>query len=77
MHVRDIGNALTLYPAVLPVSDLSAPCHKVLDETASEALAEFQNRSERIDPEKEIARARKLVWGRRDPFAAAILTLRF
>jgi len=33
----------------------------------SEELAEFQNRSERIDPDEEIARARTLVRGNRDP----------
>jgi integrase len=40
---------------------------RVLDETYSEELAEFQNRAERIDPVKEIQIARALVWLRRDP----------
>lgn len=40
---------------------------RVLDETYSEELAEFQDRGERIDPEAEIGRARQLVWGGRDP----------
>jgi hypothetical protein len=40
---------------------------RVLDETYSEELAEFQNRSERIDPEKEIEQARAIVWTIRDP----------
>lgn len=40
---------------------------RVLDETYSEELAEFQNRGERIDPEKEIERARLIVWTGRDP----------
>jgi hypothetical protein len=35
---------------------------RVLDETYSEELTEFQNRGERIDPAKEIARARTIVW---------------
>jgi integrase len=40
---------------------------RVLDETYSEELAEFQDRGERIDPVAEIDRARSLVWGQRDP----------
>ncbi len=40
---------------------------RVLDETYSEELAEFQTRSQRIDPVTEIAKARALVWGERDP----------
>lgn len=40
---------------------------RVLDETYSEELAEFEGRAERIDPEHEIAKARVLVWGKRDP----------
>ncbi|MGD9737525.1 MAG: tyrosine-type recombinase/integrase [Solirubrobacterales bacterium] len=40
---------------------------RVLDETYSEELAEFEDRAERIEPEKEITRARKLVWGAADP----------
>jgi integrase len=40
---------------------------RVLDETYSEELAEFQDRTDPIDPEKEIERARKLVWSARDP----------
>lgn len=40
---------------------------RVLDETYSEELAEFQERSERIDPVAEIESARALVWGDRDP----------
>lgn len=40
---------------------------RVLDETYSEELAEFESRTERIDPEQEIARARALVWAERDP----------
>jgi len=39
---------------------------RVLDETYSEELAEFEGRAERIEPEKEIAKARKLVWDGRD-----------
>ncbi|MEX2105570.1 MAG: tyrosine-type recombinase/integrase [Solirubrobacterales bacterium] len=40
---------------------------RVLDETYSEELAEFEGRTERINPEQEIARARALVWAERDP----------
>lgn len=40
---------------------------RVLDETYSEELAEFQDRGERIDPVVEIERARSLVWAGRDP----------
>lgn len=40
---------------------------RVLDETYSEELAEFQDRAERIDPVREIEQARTLVWGERDP----------
>ncbi len=40
---------------------------RVLDETYSEELAEFQDRAERIDPGKEIVAARELVWDGRDP----------
>ncbi|HET7445396.1 MAG TPA: tyrosine-type recombinase/integrase [Solirubrobacterales bacterium] len=40
---------------------------RVLDETYSEELAEFQNRGERIDPEQEIERARGIVWVDLDP----------
>lgn len=40
---------------------------RVLDETYSEELAEFQGRSDRIDPVAEIKSARGLVWGDRDP----------
>lgn len=40
---------------------------RVLDETYPQELAEFEDRAERIEPEKEIARARKLVWNCRDP----------
>jgi hypothetical protein len=40
---------------------------RVPAETYSEELAEFQDRGERIDPEAEIARARQLAWGGRDP----------
>jgi integrase len=35
---------------------------RVLDETYSEELAEFEDRGERIDPVVEIERARSLVW---------------
>lgn len=35
---------------------------RVLDETYSEELAEFQARTERIDATQEIERARALVW---------------
>lgn len=37
---------------------------RVLDESYSEQLAEFEERGERIDPVSEIERARDLVWGR-------------
>lgn len=40
---------------------------RVLDETYSEELAEFQDRAERIDPVKEIEAARTLVWADLDP----------
>jgi integrase len=40
---------------------------RVLDQAYSEELAEFQDRSERIDPVAEIAAARALVWGPLDP----------
>jgi integrase len=40
---------------------------RVLDETYSEELAEFEDRAERIDPVAEIERARALVWRKRDP----------
>ena len=40
---------------------------RVLDETYSEQLAEYEDRAERIDPVEEIEKARKLVWGSRDP----------
>jgi hypothetical protein len=40
---------------------------RVLDETYSEEVAEFQERDEHIDPAAEIMRARALVWGERDP----------
>jgi integrase len=36
---------------------------RVLDETYSEQLAEFEDRGERIDPVAEIEAARRLVWG--------------
>jgi integrase len=47
---------------------------RVLDETYSEELAEFQNREERIDPAKEIARARTIVWIGRDPSSGTLLS---
>ncbi len=40
---------------------------RVLDETYSEQLAEFQDRDARIDPVEEIDKARLLVWGSLDP----------
>jgi integrase len=40
---------------------------RVLDETYSEELAEFQDRDARIDPVEEIEKARLLVWGPLDP----------
>ncbi len=40
---------------------------RVLDETYSEELAEFQDRAERIDPVAEIEKARAVVWGDLDP----------
>ncbi len=40
---------------------------RVLDETYSEELAEFQDRAECIDPVAEIETARSLAWGSRDP----------
>lgn len=36
---------------------------RVLDETYSEQLAEFEERGDRIDPAREIEAARRLVWG--------------
>lgn len=36
---------------------------RVLDESYSEQLAEFEERGERIDPVREIEKARALVWG--------------
>lgn len=44
---------------------------RVLDETYSEELAEFQERTEPIDPEREIEGARELVWAGRDPSTGA------
>ena len=38
---------------------------RVLDETYSEQLSEFEDRDEPVDPVGEIERARTLVWGRR------------
>jgi integrase len=38
---------------------------RVLDETYSEQLSEFENRDEPVDPVAEIERARTLVWSRR------------
>jgi hypothetical protein len=35
---------------------------RVLDETYSEQLAEFEERNQRIDPVREIERARALAW---------------
>lgn len=40
---------------------------RVLDETYSEELAEYEERAERIDPVLEIEKARALVWAGRDP----------
>jgi integrase len=40
---------------------------RVLDETYSEELAEYQGRGARIDPVEEIEKARSLVWGASDP----------
>jgi integrase len=40
---------------------------RVLDETYSEQLAEYEERAERIDPVAEIKAARELVWRHRDP----------
>jgi integrase len=40
---------------------------RVLDETYSAELAEYEERRERIDPVAEIESARRLVWGGRDP----------
>jgi integrase len=40
---------------------------RVLDETYSEELAEFQDRAESIDPVAEIEQARALVWADLDP----------
>ncbi len=36
---------------------------RVLDETYAEQLAEYEESDERIDPVREIERARTLVWG--------------
>jgi len=36
---------------------------RVLDQTYSEELAEYAEREERIDPVREIERARELAWG--------------
>lgn len=38
---------------------------RILDETYSEQLMEYEERGERIDPVAEIETARRLVWGRR------------
>lgn len=45
---------------------------RVLDESYSEQLAEFEGRRERIDPVREIREARKLIWTspRHDAFSA-------
>ena len=40
---------------------------RVLDETYSEQLAEYEDRAEPIDPVAEIESARSLVWGDLDP----------
>lgn len=40
---------------------------RILDETYSEELAEYEDRAERIDPVEEIESARRLVWGPSDP----------
>jgi hypothetical protein len=40
---------------------------RVLDETYSEELSEFEDRAERIDAVSEIEKARALVWGALDP----------
>lgn len=40
---------------------------RILDETYSEQLAEYEDRSEPIEPVAEIEAARRLVWGRLDP----------
>lgn len=40
---------------------------RVLDETYSEQLAEYEDRPEAIDPAAEIEAARRLVWGELDP----------
>jgi integrase len=40
---------------------------RVLDETYSEQLAEYEERDEAIDPVAEIDAARRLVWGELDP----------
>ena len=40
---------------------------RVLDQAYAEEIAEFEDRSERIDPVMEIERARALAWGKRDP----------
>jgi hypothetical protein len=37
---------------------------RVLDESYSEQLLEFEERGGRVDPVREIERARELVWGR-------------
>ena len=40
---------------------------RVLDQAYAEEIAEFEERSERIDPVAEVERARALAWGKRDP----------
>ena len=45
---------------------------RVLDETYSEELAEFEDRAERIDPVAEIEKARALVWTDLDPSSGRI-----
>jgi len=40
---------------------------RVLDETYSEQLAEYEDRAERIDPVAEIEAARTLVWRELNP----------
>ncbi len=44
---------------------------RVLDETYSEELAEFEDRDRRIDPVAEIEEARELVWAGLDPSSAS------
>jgi hypothetical protein len=46
---------------------------RVLDETYSEQLSEYAERSEPIDPIVEIAKARAVVWGERDPSSGLVL----